>query len=308
MSPFSTFGVLWLINPPDSQVSGYEANRPNTIHRSPWGTTRNPSPVPHLDRSGPVDLCQIDSSKTLCTLQILSYLILAWTSSIFIYIHICYSFSQGNRSNTLPTVQMADPLSITASVVAVITTAIQSTQSLYETVKRFKDRDRTLRRLQNELEDLTGILGSLSEATSAETSMFELLERPIVRCSELCGEFERSLEDFIKKSKTGIRNWRMMEFMGGGINEFIDVVAGYKSTISIGLGTLTLFVTSLVYFESHWHLSAGMPQMSPAKPFKTIMSWFKTRHIIFRSICNGLVINCHGWSTKRRTPRISASM
>ncbi|KAJ5201730.1 uncharacterized protein N7498_006393 [Penicillium cinerascens] len=68
---------------------------------------------------------------------------------------------------------MADPLSIAASVIAVTISAIQSTQSLCETVKRFKDRDRALHGLQNELEDLALILGSLAEVTSAETSSSE---------------------------------------------------------------------------------------------------------------------------------------
>jgi hypothetical protein len=100
---------------------------------------------------------------------------------------------------------MADPLS-SAATFTLTNFAIQSTQSLYKTVKRFKDRDRTLLRLQNEIEDLARILGSLAEATSAETTMLELLQRPIVRCSELYGEFERSLEDFSKNTKTGFRD------------------------------------------------------------------------------------------------------
>jgi hypothetical protein len=31
-----------------------------------------------------------------------------------------------------------------------------------------------------------------------------------------------------------------MEFMRGDINEFIDTLADYKSTITIGLGTITM--------------------------------------------------------------------
>lgn len=139
--------------------------------------------------------------------------------------------------------KMADPVSITASMMAVITTAIQSTQSLYETVKGFKDRDRTLRRLQNELEDLAKILGSLAETTSAKASMFELLQSPIDRYSQVCAEFKHSLEAFSQESTTNIRDWTKMEFMRGDINDFINVVAGYKSTISIGLCTITMLVT-----------------------------------------------------------------
>ncbi|RFU26134.1 hypothetical protein B7463_g10201, partial [Scytalidium lignicola] len=135
---------------------------------------------------------------------------------------------------------MADPLSISASVLAVVTAAVQSSKSLYETIKRFKDRDKTLRRLQQELEDLVNILSSLTEVINTETSMLELLQGPIDRCSQVCREFEQSMKAFSKNSKTGFRDWTKMEFMRGDINEFIDTIAGYKSTISVGLGTITI--------------------------------------------------------------------
>jgi Fungal N-terminal domain of STAND proteins len=137
---------------------------------------------------------------------------------------------------------MADPLSITASVLAVITAAVQSTNSLCEAIKRFKDRNKTLRRLQDELGDLTNILDSLTKVTNDEASMLTLLQGPIERCSQICGEFEQSMKVFGGKSRTGFRDWTKMEFMRGDINEFIDTIAGYKSTISVGLGTITVLV------------------------------------------------------------------
>lgn len=137
---------------------------------------------------------------------------------------------------------MADPLSITASLLGVTTVALQATKSLYETVKRFRDRDKTLRRLQNELGDLTNILDSLTQVTHTEQSVLTLLQGPIERCSQVCREFEQSMESFSKKSKTGFRDWTKMEFMRGDMNEFIDTIAGYKATISVGLGTITMLV------------------------------------------------------------------
>jgi hypothetical protein len=134
-------------------------------------------------------------------------------------------------------------MSITASLMAVVTAAIQSTQSLCETIKRLKDRHITLRRLQNELQDLTKVLGLLAQETSAETSIFELLRGPIDRCSQVCGEFKQSMEAFSQNPKTGTRDWTRMKFMRGDINDFTDVVAGYKSTISIGVCTITMLVT-----------------------------------------------------------------
>jgi hypothetical protein len=133
-----------------------------------------------------------------------------------------------------------DPLSITVSVLAIVTAAIQSTKSLYETVGRFKDRDKTLTRLQNELKDLINILNSLTQAINTEASVLELLQGPIDRCSQVCHDFEQSMKVFSGKSKTGFRDWAKMEFMRGDINEFIDTITGYKSTISVALGIITL--------------------------------------------------------------------
>ncbi|KAH7406617.1 hypothetical protein DE146DRAFT_398656 [Phaeosphaeria sp. MPI-PUGE-AT-0046c] len=135
---------------------------------------------------------------------------------------------------------MADPLSITASIVAIATAAIQSVKSLNDTVSRYKGRDKTLQRLQNELEDVSGILDSLKEAILAEVSISTLLKGPVGRCSEVCREFEQSMQSFGEKTKTGIRDWAKLEFMRGDINEFIDTISGYKSTIAVGLGIITL--------------------------------------------------------------------
>ncbi|KAL4862359.1 hypothetical protein BDV12DRAFT_178898 [Aspergillus spectabilis] len=142
---------------------------------------------------------------------------------------------------------MADPVSITASVLAIVTAAIQSTNSLKETVRRFKERNKTLGRLQDELEDLSKILDLLEHAVNTDASVLALLQGPTARCSQLCSEFEDSMKVFNGKSKTGFRDWTRMEFMRGDINEFIDTIAGYKSTISVGLGTITMHTSRVSY-------------------------------------------------------------
>ncbi|KAL2833322.1 hypothetical protein BDW59DRAFT_169019 [Aspergillus cavernicola] len=142
---------------------------------------------------------------------------------------------------------MAEPLGIAASVLAIITTAIQSTKSLHDTVRHFKVRNKTLQRLKDELEDLTEILDLLTHAVNTEASVLVLLQGPIDRCSQVCREFEQSMKVFSRNSKTGFRDWRKMEFMGGDINEFIDIISGYRSTISVGLGTITMLTSKVSY-------------------------------------------------------------
>ncbi|KEY74414.1 hypothetical protein S7711_04456, partial [Stachybotrys chartarum IBT 7711] len=135
---------------------------------------------------------------------------------------------------------MADPLSVTASVLAIVTAAIQSTNSLKETVSRYRERDKTLHRLQDELEDLIKILKTLETIQVLEHSMLSLLQGPISRCTQVCYDFESSMKRFHGKTKVGFRDWTKLEFMKGNINDFMEALIGYKSTIAIGLGIITL--------------------------------------------------------------------
>ena len=133
-----------------------------------------------------------------------------------------------------------DPLSISASVVALVTAAIKSTKSLCAAVERYKKRDKTLSRLQAELEDVVSVLSSLREAAALEDPILALLKGLLDRCSQVCQEFEVEMGTFHAKSGLGLRDWAKMEFMRGDINDFIDALAGYKSTINVSLGTITM--------------------------------------------------------------------
>lgn len=142
---------------------------------------------------------------------------------------------------------MADPLSVTASVLAVATAAVVSIRSLCDTVKSFQNRNNTLRRLQSQLQELATILDSLIQVMDDDTSLLPLLEGPIDRCKDICNEFEQSMKKFHGKSKTGLLDWTKLEFMKGDINDFIETIEGYKSTITVGLGTINLSVETHVY-------------------------------------------------------------
>lgn len=134
-----------------------------------------------------------------------------------------------------------DPLSISASALTIIAATITTVKTLNETVGRYKGRDKTLARLQGGLHDLISILKSLEDAAAtAETPILALLKGPVSRCAQVSREFEDAMKTFGAKSKPGLKDWAKMEFMRGDINEFIDTLADYKSTITIGLGTINM--------------------------------------------------------------------
>lgn len=54
--------------------------------------------------------------------------------------------------------------------------------------------------------------------------------------------FKQRMEAFNQNSVKGLRDWTKMQFMGGGVHEFIDTIAGYKPTTSVRLGIDTMLV------------------------------------------------------------------
>ncbi|KAF7920156.1 uncharacterized protein EAE97_011497 [Botrytis byssoidea] len=138
-----------------------------------------------------------------------------------------------------------DPLSISTSVLTVIAATIATIKTLNETVGRYKGRDKTLARLQGGLNDLISILESLKKAATDDSPILALLKGPVSRCAQVSREFEAAMKTFDTKSKLGLKDWAKMEFMRGDINEFIDTLADYKSTITIGLGTVNMHTSRL---------------------------------------------------------------
>lgn len=77
-------------------------------------------------------------------------------------------------------IEMTDLLSISASVLVIAAAFIQSVICLCDAVKRFKSRDKTLKRLLGELQDFINILNQLEKvAIVHETSTLKLLEGSI---------------------------------------------------------------------------------------------------------------------------------
>ena len=117
---------------------------------------------------------------------------------------------------------------------------MSSAKSLYETIKRFKNRNKTLTRLGDGVEELIHALKSLAEVKIPYDPLLILLEGLVKLCGKLCHEFEHAMIHFNNISKADLRDWAKVKSTRGDMNEFIDTIARHKSTISIGLSITTL--------------------------------------------------------------------
>lgn len=91
---------------------------------------------------------------------------------------------------------MADPLSITASIIAVATLAYKSTEALHNTINTVKDATKIFDNLNTDIATLKDVLGSLVsvvEETStvgnlpeAQLRCLQALSLPLDGCSKAC--------------------------------------------------------------------------------------------------------------------------
>jgi hypothetical protein len=109
---------------------------------------------------------------------------------------------------------MADPLSISSALLAVIGAAVQSSKMLYQTVQSFKNHQRAVKQLSDELVALAGVLDSLLALARQDPATFLPLRLPLSQCHRACTEFEALLLTCSKHSggsRTSFRDWASLD-------------------------------------------------------------------------------------------------
>jgi hypothetical protein len=141
---------------------------------------------------------------------------------------------------------MGDPIGITSGLLALTIFAFTSSVSLHQVVEIFRSNQRAIRELKEELEALNGVLRSLQEVAANNSADLKGLNLPLFRCGKACRDFEAVVIKCTAHSggsKTRFRDWAKLKYMGDDIARFKNMLAGYKSTISIALGDAILYVS-----------------------------------------------------------------
>jgi hypothetical protein len=138
---------------------------------------------------------------------------------------------------------MAEAIGIASALLTLADFALRSSKSLYQTVKSFQNNQRTIRELKEELEALSDVLQSLHQTASNSNVDLSALRLPLLRCGKACSEFEAVISKCTAHSdgsRKSFRDWAKLKYMGDDIAGFKNMLAGYKSTISIALGDANL--------------------------------------------------------------------
>jgi hypothetical protein len=134
---------------------------------------------------------------------------------------------------------------VVGTVTAIVPFAIQATIILYQTIQSLDSRARLIRGLGEELQDLQEALQNLQELLSDSDIDLTALKGPLERCTSACNDFRKAVIECTQHSsgdRYSKRDWLKIRFMGGDISDFRNMLAGYKSTITIALAYANLFV------------------------------------------------------------------
>ncbi|KAJ5223232.1 hypothetical protein N7468_007774 [Penicillium chermesinum] len=141
---------------------------------------------------------------------------------------------------------MAEALGTASAIATFATLAFQSSVALYQTIQSLHSRDKVIRELREELESLQNVLQALGESMASLDTDLASLEQPLKRCNHACGEFNLLIKRCTPRStdeKASRIDWLRIRYVGQDISGFKNMLAGYKSTISIALAYANLRTT-----------------------------------------------------------------
>lgn len=147
---------------------------------------------------------------------------------------------------------MTDPLSTASGVVALVTFALQSSVTLHRTIRSLRSQEKDARALKDELADLTSVLETLLETIEGHPNIdFGSLALPLQRCGKICQEYGELIAKCTRhstSSRASLRDWITQRYLQGDINDFRNMLSGYKSTINIALANANMLVVPMKSF------------------------------------------------------------
>ena len=132
----------------------------------------------------------------------------------------------------------ADPFSIT-------TFALTASYKLVTTIRDYKGHDKRARGLKNEVQDLVAVLQTLLDTIADYPDLdFSSLAIPLDQCGKTCDEYQKLIlrvtAHSSDSSRSSIRDWVTAKYLGGDIDNFKEMLAGYRSTINIALANINM--------------------------------------------------------------------
>lgn len=147
---------------------------------------------------------------------------------------------------------MADPVGLTASIIAIAGLAYQRSKALYELLNGIQNAPKTLQVLNDDLSAIQHLLKSIRSAMedssddSFSNSVKKCLEEgkpALVECGKACDEFAEKMGKIMSHSDanhTSARDRIKLQFQEKDILAFRYRIGSYKATLNIALSLTSL--------------------------------------------------------------------
>jgi hypothetical protein len=142
---------------------------------------------------------------------------------------------------------VSNGIGLSSSIVSLLSFTIESCTALNRNIKSFKTKNRTVRELRGEGQDLESVLRTLEDSMNNVAVSMEFLKQPLNRCRDACKDFNALLTEFTEHptdEEVSVGNWLKLRYMGEDIAGFKNMLAGYKSTITIALVYVNMYKLS----------------------------------------------------------------
>ncbi|EMR84638.1 hypothetical protein BcDW1_6707 [Botrytis cinerea BcDW1] len=164
---------------------------------------------------------------------------------------------------------MADPLSITASIVGIVVPALHGTRLLLEDLQQLKDAPKTVNRLVENVHSVDAALKSLQSVDEREWSLLgegiaEQSETTINSCTQACDLFRADLRRWTKHSEGGKLSWKDQLKVGFFKQGQLKAISEQLSNCMLAINSIVSIAT-LYSSVRHSHITEEIKKTISAK-------------------------------------------
>jgi hypothetical protein len=131
---------------------------------------------------------------------------------------------------------MTEPIGLAAVLVSFADAALKSTITLCKMIQSFQLKSNHVRTLEKDLDNLSAVLGSLTERGSMTPEIdFSGLGNTRLQHADIRKGFEKGTTNCLSRadrSRINLRDWPKLTYVGEDIDSVRHILAGYKSAIS----------------------------------------------------------------------------
>lgn len=168
----------------------------------------------------------------------------------FVSTRFCFTQGLPTELDQFTTLDMADPLSMTAGVVGIVTAALQTTALFMANLQRLAEAPAMIESLKQDIAVLTGTLEALAHLESAQwralgTTVIEQSKATVVSCTLSCDKYMADLQHWTRHSspsrgvavrdRLALALWRESQ-----IKTMSEQLQKYRTTLNLVISTASL--------------------------------------------------------------------